>query len=195
MYEVSSPHRCSYHINDEHDPLTNDKRKPEALIIFTIHLTRIFLLCFFTQKWQSVMCRASPLEAWVGRRKGWFLEDGDSEHRPPPQRKAPLPHGSRVSLTSSETVLFHYSQVVVVDCLFMCFSYALDLVVCVALGCDMFDCVFPTRTAVSVDIPFYRSTIRRFGSVRFWKNSLVLTKAASIWSKYSNIVQYYLNTF
>ncbi|XP_077413670.1 queuine tRNA-ribosyltransferase catalytic subunit 1 isoform X3 [Vanacampus margaritifer] len=25
--------------------------------------------------------------------------------------------------------------------------YAVDLVVCVALGCDMFDCVFPTRTA------------------------------------------------
>lgn len=28
-------------------------------------------------------------------------------------------------------------------------SYATDLVVCVALGCDMFDCVYPTRTAVS----------------------------------------------
>ena len=27
-------------------------------------------------------------------------------------------------------------------------SYDTDLVVCVALGCDMFDCVFPTRTAV-----------------------------------------------
>ncbi|KAI5091046.1 queuine tRNA-ribosyltransferase catalytic subunit 1 [Silurus meridionalis] len=26
-------------------------------------------------------------------------------------------------------------------------GYAVDLVVCVALGCDMFDCVFPTRTA------------------------------------------------
>lgn len=26
---------------------------------------------------------------------------------------------------------------------------ATDLVVCVALGCDMFDCVYPTRTAVS----------------------------------------------
>lgn len=26
-------------------------------------------------------------------------------------------------------------------------SYATDLVVCVALGCDMFDCVYPTRTA------------------------------------------------
>lgn len=30
-----------------------------------------------------------------------------------------------------------------------CRRYAVDLVVCVALGCDMFDCVFPTRTAVS----------------------------------------------
>lgn len=31
-------------------------------------------------------------------------------------------------------------------------SYATDLVVCVALGCDMFDCVYPTRTAVSTCI-------------------------------------------
>lgn len=29
------------------------------------------------------------------------------------------------------------------------YRYAEDLVVCVALGVDMFDCVFPTRTAVS----------------------------------------------
>ena len=29
------------------------------------------------------------------------------------------------------------------------FSYAVDLVVCSALGVDMYDCVFPTRTAVS----------------------------------------------
>jgi queuine tRNA-ribosyltransferase len=29
-------------------------------------------------------------------------------------------------------------------------GFAADLVVCVALGIDMFDCVFPTRTAVSV---------------------------------------------
>ena len=29
-------------------------------------------------------------------------------------------------------------------------GYAEDLVVCVALGVDMFDCVFPTRTAVSI---------------------------------------------
>lgn len=29
-------------------------------------------------------------------------------------------------------------------------GFAVDLVVCVALGCDMFDCVFPSRTAVSL---------------------------------------------
>ena len=29
------------------------------------------------------------------------------------------------------------------------FRYAIDLVVSSALGADMFDCVFPTRTAVS----------------------------------------------
>lgn len=28
-------------------------------------------------------------------------------------------------------------------------GFAIDLVVCSALGCDLFDCVFPTRTAVS----------------------------------------------
>jgi tRNA-guanine family transglycosylase len=27
-------------------------------------------------------------------------------------------------------------------------GYAIDLVICSALGCDLFDCVFPTRTAV-----------------------------------------------
>ena len=30
------------------------------------------------------------------------------------------------------------------------FRYAVDMVVCVALGVDMFDCVFPTRTAVGM---------------------------------------------
>lgn len=29
-------------------------------------------------------------------------------------------------------------------------GFAVDLVVCSALGVDMFDCVFPTRTAVSL---------------------------------------------
>lgn len=29
-------------------------------------------------------------------------------------------------------------------------GFAVDLVVCCALGVDMFDCVFPTRTAVRV---------------------------------------------
>ena len=33
--------------------------------------------------------------------------------------------------------------------LLLAFSYAVDLVVCCALGVDMFDCVYPTRTAVS----------------------------------------------
>ena len=32
----------------------------------------------------------------------------------------------------------------------MCFRFAEDLVVCSALGCDMYDCVFPTRTAVGL---------------------------------------------
>lgn len=31
-------------------------------------------------------------------------------------------------------------------------GYAEDLVVCVALGVDMFDCVFPTRTAVRLKL-------------------------------------------
>nr|XP_046186267.1 queuine tRNA-ribosyltransferase catalytic subunit 1-like isoform X1 [Oncorhynchus gorbuscha] len=42
-------------------------------------------------------------------------------------------------------------------------GYAVDLVVCVALGCDMFDCVFPTRTA-------------RFGSALVPWGSLTITK-------------------
>jgi hypothetical protein len=29
-------------------------------------------------------------------------------------------------------------------------GFAVDLVVCSALGIDMYDCVFPTRTAVSI---------------------------------------------
>ena len=35
------------------------------------------------------------------------------------------------------------------DSIFTFDRFAVDLVVCCALGCDMFDCVFPTRTAVS----------------------------------------------
>uniref|UniRef100_A0A6I8N3L7 Queuine tRNA-ribosyltransferase catalytic subunit 1 n=1 Tax=Ornithorhynchus anatinus TaxID=9258 RepID=A0A6I8N3L7_ORNAN len=42
-------------------------------------------------------------------------------------------------------------------------GYAIDLVVCVALGCDMFDCVFPTRTA-------------RFGSALVPEGSLQLRR-------------------
>lgn len=41
-----------------------------------------------------------------------------------------------------------YSLTEHIIALILC-RYAVDLVVCVALGCDMFDCVFPTRTAVS----------------------------------------------
>ena len=36
-------------------------------------------------------------------------------------------------------------------------GYALDLVLCVALGCDMFDCVFPTRTAVCSSVLLSRT--------------------------------------
>lgn len=35
-------------------------------------------------------------------------------------------------------------------------GFAVDLVVCCALGADMYDCVFPTRTAVSEPIPLLR---------------------------------------
>lgn len=34
-------------------------------------------------------------------------------------------------------------------------GFATDLVVCCALGCDMFDCVFPTRTAVKIIIYYF----------------------------------------
>jgi len=33
-------------------------------------------------------------------------------------------------------------------------GYAIDLVICSALGCDLFDCVFPTRTAVRIQLLF-----------------------------------------
>ncbi|KAI3635247.1 hypothetical protein MIR68_006813 [Amoeboaphelidium protococcarum] len=39
-------------------------------------------------------------------------------------------------------------------------GYALDLVVCVALGVDMFDCVFPTRTAR------FGNALTRYGSIK-----------------------------
>lgn len=40
-------------------------------------------------------------------------------------------------------------------------GFAIDLVVCCALGVDMYDCVFPTRTAVSkaLYILYYTSKI------------------------------------
>lgn len=39
-------------------------------------------------------------------------------------------------------------------------GFATDLVVCCALGCDMFDCVFPTRTAVRSNAIFLIVLVR-----------------------------------
>lgn len=41
-------------------------------------------------------------------------------------------------------------------------GFALDLVVCSALGSDMYDCVYPTRTAVRVSDSFYKSRGQSF---------------------------------
>jgi len=52
--------------------------------------------------------------------------------------------------------------VCVVCCVCLCHTgcrLTVDLVVCVALGCDMFDCVFPTRTAVSMS-PFFAVSVK-----------------------------------
>jgi len=42
-------------------------------------------------------------------------------------------------------------------------GYAEDLVVSVALGVDMFDCVYPTRTAVYIESRFSLLILQRFG--------------------------------
>ena len=42
-----------------------------------------------------------------------------------------------------------YIYIYVLCCYLLLCSYATDLVVCSALGVDMYDCVYPTRTAVS----------------------------------------------
>lgn len=47
-------------------------------------------------------------------------------------------------------------------------GYALDLVVSVALGCDMFDCVFPCRTAR------FGTAITRWGSIRIKQSRYAL---------------------
>lgn len=39
-------------------------------------------------------------------------------------------------------------------------GYQIDLIVSVALGCDMFDCVFPTRTAR------FGTALNDFGNIR-----------------------------
>lgn len=41
-------------------------------------------------------------------------------------------------------------------------GFAIDLVVCSALGIDMFDCVYPTRTAVITSVTFVRIKFTRF---------------------------------
>lgn len=35
-------------------------------------------------------------------------------------------------------------------------GFAIDLIICSSLGIDMFDCVFPTRTAVSILINYLK---------------------------------------
>lgn len=46
-------------------------------------------------------------------------------------------------------------------------GFAEDLVVCCALGVDMFDCVFPTRTAVRIILKNYIEEIHKFFFQRF----------------------------
>lgn len=52
-------------------------------------------------------------------------------------------------------------------------GFASDLVVCVALGIDMFDCVFPTRTAVN-SVHFYnRIRLLTLPHLTFHRDSVV----------------------
>jgi len=54
-------------------------------------------------------------------------------------------------------------------------GFATDLVVCCALGVDMFDCVFPTRTAVRMNTEkltdnfLYQFVL--WDNTRFWKDT------------------------
>lgn len=110
-----------------------------------------FLLLFRNDSsWRSWFCY------WrFKRRRGEerLLADGYSQHWPPPTREASLPHGRWVRLYVLTFITnVKLSSLWVFD-VCVCCRYAVDLVVCVALGCDMFDCVFPTRTAVSVPPP------------------------------------------
>lgn len=46
---------------------------------------------------------------------------------------------------------------------------AIDLVICVALGIDMFDCVYPTRTAVSIALSLYiKSCLLQTSYIQLW---------------------------
>lgn len=86
------------------------------------------------------------------RGEGRLLEDGHAQHGPPTAREASLSHGRgvrpRACCLNLPSFLFQLSRLLLLLVLLLR-RYAVDLVVCVALGCDMFDCVFPTRTAVS----------------------------------------------
>ena len=50
-------------------------------------------------------------------------------------------------------------------------GFAADLVVCSALGIDMFDCVFPTRTAVSKFSQIIKN--KECGKWRFWLTEIM----------------------
>lgn len=81
---------------------------------------------------------------WRGG-KGHLLEDRFSLHRPPPPAQAQIPHGCGVrdAPRVRGCAIARRCDSVLPS------RFPVDLVVCCALGVDMFDCVFPTRTAVS----------------------------------------------
>lgn len=65
-------------------------------------------------------------------------------------------------------------------------GYPEDLVVCVALGADMFDCVWPTRTAVSMNALYsyvnralvLKPSLKRFGNAITSTGTLNLRQSA-----------------
>nr|XP_054509640.1 queuine tRNA-ribosyltransferase catalytic subunit 1 isoform X4 [Agelaius phoeniceus] len=82
-----------------------------------------------------------------GRGQGSVLAHGEAEHGAPAPGQAPLPDGRGVSPGVPSEPPQSWGRPPESPPLCPPPSYATDLVVCVALGCDMFDCVFPTRTA------------------------------------------------
>lgn len=142
---------------------------------------------------------------WAERRwgEGWFLEDGDTQHRPPASGEATLPHGGWVWLPSSLCYNSTFPCINDISC--KCFvvpyryfyvcgscviavghSYAVDLVVCVALGCDMFDCVFPTRTAVSILFSYILWVT--YSLLIYFEISILITSAEKPNSFFYNLV-------